>query len=169
MFTAKPAYNHSISILGSKGPFIFYQVAEGREGAGGIWPIALVVNYDDPPNYLEFFRCSPPPPPPPCKPQKVRCLVHNEAGGPRIRCPGKIWTFWRFETLALAFWRVLFALIQMPSLQNQPFSQLPDKKRTVPKVLIGWFSNRTGTSSTDVLVLLLNQPIVGVRRGHKFR
>ena len=55
----------------------------------------------EPPNYLEFFGC-----PPPCSPQKLRWWVHNEAGGPRARCPGIIWTFWRFETLALAFWRV---------------------------------------------------------------
>ena len=62
--------------------------------------------YDEPPNYLEFFGC----PPPPCSPQKLRWWVHNEAGGPRARCPGIIWTFWRFETLALAFWRVFVCI-----------------------------------------------------------
>ena len=35
MFTANPAYNHSISVLGWKGPFIFYQAAGGGGGGGG--------------------------------------------------------------------------------------------------------------------------------------
>ena len=35
MFTANPAYNHSISISGWKGPFIFYQAA----GEGGGWDL----------------------------------------------------------------------------------------------------------------------------------
>ena len=59
--------------------------------------------YDEPPNY--FLGA-----PPPCSPQKLRWWVHNEAGGPKARCPGIIWTFGRFETLALAFWRVFVCI-----------------------------------------------------------
>ena len=50
MFTVNPAYNHSISILGWKGPFIFYQAARGVGGGGGWWDLTdsscsiLVVN-----------------------------------------------------------------------------------------------------------------------------